>query len=83
VLTALHDWLHALSPKALLGSGLGNAIKHALGRWPALMYYLDNGEHPIDNNPFETERSEGVVSAANVGAKRPSAIRTITLRRKN
>jgi hypothetical protein len=53
VLIALHDWLHALSLKTLPGSGLGNAIKHALGRWPALLRYLDNGERPIDNNPIE------------------------------
>ena len=40
VLTVLRDCLHALSLKTLPGSGLVNAIKHALGRWPALMRYL-------------------------------------------
>ncbi len=83
VLTALHDWLHALSLKTLPGNDLGKAMKHALGRWPALLRYLDNGDRPIDNNPIETERSEGVVSEANVAAKQLSAIRPIILGRKN
>ena len=58
-------------------------MNHALSRWPALLRYLEDGGRPIDNNPIETERSEGVVSVANVAAKQPSAIRPITLGRKN
>lgn len=58
-------------------------MNHALSRWPALLRYLGNAGRPIDDNPIETERSEGVVSGANVAAKQPSAIRPITLGRKN
>jgi hypothetical protein len=58
-------------------------VNHALGRWPELLCYLDDGGRPFDNNPIETERSEGVVSAPNVAAKQPSAICPITLGRKN
>ncbi|WP_395795459.1 IS66 family transposase [Aquimonas sp.] len=53
VLTALHDWLQTQSLATLPSSGVGNAVNHALKRWPALLRYLDNGERPIDNNPIE------------------------------
>ncbi|MBE5317234.1 MAG: IS66 family transposase [Xanthomonadales bacterium] len=82
-LTELHAWLQTLGLKALKNSGLAKAVNHALGRWPALLRYLEDSGRPIDNNPIETERSEGVVSVANVAAKQPSAIRPITLGRKN
>ena len=52
-LTELHDWLQALSLKALKNSGLAKAVNHALSRWPALLRYLDDGGRPIDNNPIE------------------------------
>jgi transposase len=52
-LTELHDWLQALGLKALKNSGLSKAVHHALGRWPALLRYLDDGGRPIDNNPIE------------------------------
>ena len=52
-LTELHDWLQALGLKALKNSGLAKAVHHALGRWPALLRYLDDGGRPIDNNPIE------------------------------
>jgi hypothetical protein len=29
-----------------------NAIDYTLKRWPALTRYLDDGRHPIDNNPI-------------------------------
>ena len=53
VVEALHAWLTELSSKALGGSALSKAVQHALGRWPALVRYLDDGRHPIDNNPIE------------------------------
>ncbi len=52
-LTELHDWLQALSLKALKNSSLAKAVNHALSRWPALLRYLDDGGRPIDNNPIE------------------------------
>jgi transposase len=52
-LTELHVWLQALGVQALKNSGLAKAVNHALGRWPALLRYLDDGGRPIDNNPIE------------------------------
>jgi len=53
VLTDLHDWLHTLAAKRLTNSGLHKAVHHALGRWSALVRYLDDSDRPIDNNPIE------------------------------
>jgi len=53
VLTDLHDWLHTLAAKTLKNSALHKAVHHALGRWPALVRYLDDSDRPIDNNPIE------------------------------
>jgi hypothetical protein len=52
-LTELQDWLQTLGLKALKNSGLAKAVNHALGRWPALLRYLDDAGRPIDNNPIE------------------------------
>ncbi len=52
-LTELHVWLQALGVQALKNSSLAKAVNHALGRWPALLRYLDDGGRPIDNNPIE------------------------------
>lgn len=32
---------------------LAKAIDYCLGRWRALLHYLDDGEVPIDNNAVE------------------------------
>lgn len=53
VLASLHAWLTEVSHKHLGGSTLAKAVNHALGRWPALLRYLDDGAYPIDNNPIE------------------------------
>lgn len=53
VLMELHEWLQALSLSTLKNSSLNKAVQHALGRWPALLRYLDDGGRPIDNNPIE------------------------------
>ena len=34
-------------------SGLGKAIRYALGQWPAVQVYLGDGRVEIDNNPCE------------------------------
>jgi len=53
VLTDLHDWLHSLAAKRLENSGLHKAVHYALGRWPALIRYLDDSDRPINNNRIE------------------------------
>jgi hypothetical protein len=44
-----YDTLVGLSKK----SETAGAIRYALGRWPALVRYLDDGELEIDNNAAE------------------------------
>ena len=34
-------------------SGLAGAVRYTLRRWSALARVLDDGRHPIDNNPIE------------------------------
>lgn len=50
---AFKAWLDETRPKVLGASGTRNAIDYTLKRWPALMRYLDDDRHPIDNNPIE------------------------------
>lgn len=52
-LDELKRWLDERQPKALGNSGLRRAIDYTLRRWSALMRLLDDGAHPIDNNPVE------------------------------
>jgi len=52
-LDELKRWLDDLSTKVLGNSGLAGAIRYTLRRWSALARVLDDGRHPIDNNPIE------------------------------
>jgi transposase len=52
-LDELKRWLDDLSSKALGNSGLATAVRYTLKRWSALTRVLDDGRHPIDNNPIE------------------------------
>lgn len=37
------------------GSATAKAIDYSLGRWPALVRYIDDGELPADNNWVENQ----------------------------
>ncbi|MFN3287413.1 MAG: transposase, partial [Sphingomonadaceae bacterium] len=50
---AFKAWLDDTRPRVLGASGMCRAIDYTLKRWPALIRYLDDGRHPIDNNPIE------------------------------
>jgi transposase len=50
---ALKAWLDDTRPKVLGASGTCKAIDYMLKRWSTLTRYLDDGRHPIDNNPIE------------------------------
>ena len=52
-LDELKRWLDDLSTKVLGNSGLAGAVRYTLRRWSALVRVLDDGRHPIDNNPIE------------------------------
>ena len=49
----LERWLLAIRSTVMGASGTLNAIDYTLKRWVALVRYLEDGRHPIDNNPIE------------------------------
>ena len=53
IVTRLHRALVRLKPRALPQSLLGQALTYALGQWPTLTVYLDEGHVEIDNNLVE------------------------------
>jgi transposase len=52
---ALHAWLHAHRLKVPDGSATAKAIDYSLGRWAALVRYIDDGMLPADNNWVENQ----------------------------
>ena len=50
---ALKDWLEHTLAQVSVKSGLGKAIRYALGNWPALVRYCEDGRIEIDNNTAE------------------------------
>lgn len=52
-LHALKAWLDALRPQVAGNSGTAKAMDYTLRRWDALARYVEDGAHPIDNNPIE------------------------------
>jgi len=51
IVAEIHEWL--ISQCVLPKSGLGKAIKYALGLWPGLCKFLDNPDIPLDTNHVE------------------------------
>jgi hypothetical protein len=49
----LHAWLTRRLAEVAPGSATEKAIRYSLGRWPALVRYLNDGDLPIDNNWLE------------------------------
>ena len=49
----LHDWLLEQQGQHLPKSPMGQAIRYALGQWPALRVFLEDPAIPIDNNASE------------------------------
>ena len=52
---ALHAWLAAQRQKVPPGSATAKAIDYSLGRWAALVRYIDDGRLPADNNLVENQ----------------------------
>jgi transposase len=84
VLAALHAWLLDMQKSAATGSGTGNAIEHALKRWPALVRYADSGSLPIDNNAVENSirpiaigKKNWLFAGSERAGKRAAAIQTL------
>lgn len=55
VADALSKWLQLQRQKVPDGSATVRAIDYSLGRWVALMRYLDDGDLPADNNWVENQ----------------------------
>lgn len=53
LLAVFHQWLHTTLSQVSRKSALAEAIRYALGRWPALNRYCDDGCLEIDNNAAE------------------------------
>jgi transposase len=53
ILDAFYAWMQTTLNQVSRKSGLAGAIRYALGRWPALTRYRDDGRIEIDNNAAE------------------------------
>jgi len=53
ILKALEDWLIDQAPVVLPRSAIGIAVSYALGLWPRLKKYIEDGRFNIDNNLIE------------------------------
>jgi hypothetical protein len=76
ILAKIKAWLDEKAPKALPKSLLGKAVHYALGLWPVLNTFLEDGHIPIDNNraenairPFVVGRKRWLFSASPRGAE--------------
>ena len=76
ILDAIKTWLDDKALRVLPKSLLGKACAYALGIWPQLTTFLQDGHIPIDNNPAENAirpfvigRRNWLFSAAPSGAK--------------
>lgn len=84
LLDAMHEWLQATLSKLSRKSDVASAIGYALGRWPALMRYSDDGRIEIDNNAAERAlravalgRKNYLFAGSNSGGERAAAMYTL------
>jgi transposase len=77
----LHNWLRQKLATISRKSELAVAIGYALGRWPALMRYLEDGRLEIDNNAAERAlravavgRKNYLFAGSDSGGERAAAI---------
>lgn len=84
LLDALHEWLQTTLGKLSRKSDVASAIGYALGRWPALLRYADDGAIEIDNNAAERAlrtvalgRKNYLFAGSNAGGERAAAMYTL------
>ena len=53
LIEAMKPWLEMELGRVPARGGLAEAIRYALGRWPALSRFLDDGRIELDTNPVE------------------------------
>jgi hypothetical protein len=81
LLASLQEWLKQSLPKLSRKSETAAAISYALGRWPALVRYCDDGLLEIDNNSAERAlravalgRKNYLFAGSDSGGERAAAI---------
>ena len=80
----LREWLLLHRQRATDGTAIAKAIDYSLGRWPALIRFLDDGTLPIDNNwienrirPIALGRSNWLFAGSLRAGKRAAAIMSL------
>jgi len=81
LLGSLRAWLESCLPKLSQKSDTTAAVKYALGLWPALVRYADDGRLEIDNNAAERAlrvvalgRKNYLFAGSNAGGERAAAL---------
>jgi transposase len=81
LLDSLHQWLESCLTKLSRKSDTTAAVKYALGLWPALVRYCDDGHLEIDNNAAERAlravalgRKNYLFAGSDSGGERAAAI---------
>lgn len=81
LLDSMHAWLQSTLGKLSKKSEVTSAIGYALGRWPALLRYCDDGRVEIDNNAAERAlravalgRKNYLFAGSDSGGERAAAI---------
>jgi len=80
----LKPWLELQLPRLPQSSGLAEAIRYALARWPALCRFLDDGRIDLDTNtverairPVTLGRKNALFAGSDGGADRWATISTL------
>jgi hypothetical protein len=78
---AMRDWLETTLRKLPRKSPVTSAIGYALGLWPALTHYLEDGRLEIDNNAAERAlravalgRKNYLFAGSDAGGERAAAL---------
>jgi transposase len=81
LLEELRTWIGKTAQRLSAKSELASAMRYALGRWPALTRYLDDGTLEIDNNTVERAlrgvalgRKNYLFAGSDIGGERAAAI---------
>ena len=84
IMDKLHTWLLLQRSRATDGTAIAKAIDYSLGRWPALIRFLDDGTLPIDNNwvenrirPIALGRSNWLFAGSLRAGKRAAAVMSL------
>jgi transposase len=84
LLDSMHEWLESVRAKLSQKSAVAAACSYALGRWPAMLRYCDDGLLEIDNNAAERSlravalgRKNYLFAGSDAGGERAASIYTL------